>query len=232
MKSLTDYLVLELKSDTYKSAASKALAMNDPARAKKFMDAYYKAYKKEHPVNSDNDKAIQYYKEDKKAIVKLTGILGDPRYSGFSSSIGKWKKGSDCEFIRVYPILNLGECTGDTNLSHYYMFPRKSRTNIMSAYRFDMNKLDGWKELSEDDPYVIFETDVLKDDDELGFNGVYFIKQNKFAFMEAYLSDKIFRKDFAAHKDEIMERIDKVGLSDKLNKIFKAMNPSFKSLFD
>ena len=102
----------------------------------------------------------------------------------------------------------------------------------MSADRFNMNKLDGWKELSEDDPYVIFETDVLKDDDELGFKGVYFIKQNKFAFMEAYLSDKIFRKDFAAHKDEIMERIDKVGLSDKLNKIFKAMNPSFKSLFD
>ena len=57
MKSLTNYLILELKSDTYKSAAHKAYIKNDK-RMNKFMGAYSKALIKE------KDKFFDKLKED------------------------------------------------------------------------------------------------------------------------------------------------------------------------
>lgn len=71
MKSLNEYLVLELKADTYKSAYQKAKAKGDE-RASKFLDAYLKALEKETPEADEVTKKITAWaKEDKQQILKL-----------------------------------------------------------------------------------------------------------------------------------------------------------------
>lgn len=71
MKSLNEYLVLELKADTYKSAYQKARAKGDD-RADKFLAAYIKALQEETPEADELAKKItSWAKEDKQQILKI-----------------------------------------------------------------------------------------------------------------------------------------------------------------
>lgn len=83
MKSLNEYLVLELKADTYKSAYQKAKGKGDD-RADKFLAAYIKALQKE---TSDADevtkKITAWAKEDKQQMLKLKKSADDGGNGGF-----------------------------------------------------------------------------------------------------------------------------------------------------
>lgn len=71
MKSLNEYLVLELKADTYKSAYQKAKGKGDE-RAREFLKAYIDALEKETPEADERTKQItDWSKEDKPLIRKI-----------------------------------------------------------------------------------------------------------------------------------------------------------------
>ena len=71
MKTLTNFLMLEMKADTYKSAFQKAKAKGD-TRADKFLAAYIKALQKETPDADEVAKKITTWtKEDKQQILKM-----------------------------------------------------------------------------------------------------------------------------------------------------------------
>lgn len=72
MINLTEYLIQEMKSDTYLAAAKKAKEIGDP-RAQKFLDAYKDALDKEFSEIEDNG-FFKYYQEDKSAVVKLKAL--------------------------------------------------------------------------------------------------------------------------------------------------------------
>ena len=120
MKSLTDYLVLELKADTYKSAFQKAKAKGDE-RAGKFLDAYLKALDKETPEADELTKKItDWAKEDKQQILKLKKFCGNGDFYFFAKALAKIgfsglngngcfyvaKKGNDKFFFRFNKDLN------------------------------------------------------------------------------------------------------------------------------
>ena len=83
MKSLNEYLVLELKADTYKSAYQKARAKGDD-RADKFLAAYIKALQEETPEADEVSKKITAWaKEDKQQILKMKKLSENRSNSGF-----------------------------------------------------------------------------------------------------------------------------------------------------
>lgn len=120
MKSLNEYLVLELKSDTYKNAFLKAKAKGDD-RAGKFLDAYLKALEKETPEADELTKKITAWaKEDKRQILKLKKFCGGDDFYFFGKALAKRdfsgldgngsfyiaKKGNDKFFFRFNKYLN------------------------------------------------------------------------------------------------------------------------------
>lgn len=72
MINLTEFIVQEMKSDTYLAAAKRAKEIGDP-RAQKFLDAYKDALDKELAEKEGNG-LYKYYKEDKSAITKLKAL--------------------------------------------------------------------------------------------------------------------------------------------------------------
>lgn len=80
MKNLTDFiaeqLIMELSSDTYKNAYTKAKDMGDP-RAEKFKDAYAKALDKEDDQSDAAQEIRKWIKEDKPIIDKIKKFCGN-----------------------------------------------------------------------------------------------------------------------------------------------------------
>lgn len=80
MKNLTDFiaeqLIMELSSDTYKNAYTKAKDMGDP-RAEKFRDAYADALEKEDDQSDVVQEIRKWIKEDKPIIDKLKKLCGN-----------------------------------------------------------------------------------------------------------------------------------------------------------
>lgn len=76
MINLTEYLIQEMKAETYLKAAEKAKKIKDP-RAEKFFNAYIDTIKKElDGIDSDevSDEFNKCYKEDKVAIARLKSL--------------------------------------------------------------------------------------------------------------------------------------------------------------
>lgn len=102
MKSLNEYLVLELKADTYKSAYQKASAKGDE-RAEKFLQAYIKALKEETPKADElNKKITNWVKEDKPLVHKLSKssefkFIKHQYY--FSSDPKSYSPDIECKFL-------------------------------------------------------------------------------------------------------------------------------------
>lgn len=75
MQNLSDYLVLELKAETYRNAYQKAKRYGDD-RAEKFKDAYVKALKQEE--GSEISKQVkEWVSDDKELIDKLKNACGN-----------------------------------------------------------------------------------------------------------------------------------------------------------
>lgn len=80
MINLTEYLIQEMKADTYLRAAKKAKELGDP-RVKKFMQGYRDAINKEieriesEETGTDEQKKLyKFYQEDRKIIHKLKSL--------------------------------------------------------------------------------------------------------------------------------------------------------------
>ena len=122
MKSLNEYLVLELKSDTYKSAYQKARAKGDD-RADKFLAAYIKALQEETPEADELTKKITAWaKEDRQQMLKLKKSADEGGNSGFYF------------FVNDDPIQNIAF----DKVAHFYI---GSKDNDQFFYRFykDLN---------------------------------------------------------------------------------------------
>lgn len=75
MQNLSDYLVLELKAETYRNAYQKAKKNGDD-RAEKFKDAYVKALKQEE--GSEISKQVKkWVSDDKELLNKLKNACGN-----------------------------------------------------------------------------------------------------------------------------------------------------------
>lgn len=122
MKSLNEYLVLELKTDTYKSAFQKAKAKGDD-RADKFLAAYIKALQEETPEADEVSKKITTWtKEDKQQMLKL------------KKSADNGSNGGYYFFVNDDPNNNIAF----DKVAHFYI---ASRDNDQFFYRFykDLN---------------------------------------------------------------------------------------------
>ena len=126
MKTLTNFLMLEMKADTYKSAFQKAKAKGD-TRADKFLAAYIKALQKETPDADEVAKKITTWtKEDKQQILKMKKSSDDGNNGGFY-------------FYKQYDTKNPNYRYGVyEKFAHFYI---GSRDNDQFFYRFykDLN---------------------------------------------------------------------------------------------
>ena len=219
MKSLNEYLVLELKADTYKSAALKAQKLGDD-RAQKFFQAYLDKLKDEFKSSeaSDEEKRLnQWYREDKQIFTKLKTIYGDEMSRPFSSSA-------------LDPLAKLKLHAG-IKIVYQQCFLGTFKDNDGSTV--DVRSIPRWIKLS-DDKYAFIRNDNKKiiplsfsaEWDKTGIPdyiyGVYDIDADKLDIKNiSRLAEKSFDDLFGDVKDEGMKLI---------NKFLKTINPNHKDI--
>ena len=173
MKSLNEYLVLELKADTYKSAYQKARAKGDD-RADKFLDAYLKALQEETPEADEVTKKITAWaKEDKQQILKLKKSADTGGNSGFYFFV---KDEDEDEAIHFY----IGSKDNDKFFYRFYKDLNHYILNYLPNGVFDRVFSDKYAKGNEDKKFTII--------NEVGEHHnwyIYFLDDKKLIYVDS-----------------------------------------------